>query len=64
MFEGLKELLNSPKPEAALLYGVTGSGKTQVFLHLINETGYIAYCLQTAMESPNNSSYSKIYWWD
>lgn len=33
-------------------------------LHLINETGYIAYCLQTAMESPNNSAYSKIYWWD
>lgn len=33
-------------------------------LHLINETGYIAYCLQTAMDSPNNSGYTKIYWWD
>ena len=33
-------------------------------LHLINETGYIAYCLQTAMDSPNNSGYTKISWWD
>ena len=38
VFDGLNELLNSGKPEAALLYGVTGSGKTQVFLHLINQT--------------------------
>ena len=38
VFDGLKTLLNSGKPEAALLYGVTGSGKTQVFLHLINQT--------------------------
>ena len=33
-------------------------------LHLINETGYIAYCLQTSMESPSNTGYRKIHWWD
>ena len=36
-FIGLSQLLNSDKPEAALLYGVTGSGKTQVYLKLIDE---------------------------
>ncbi len=36
-FEGLKEMLNSNSSAAALLYGVTGSGKTQVFLKLIDE---------------------------
>ncbi len=32
---GLQRLLQSGKPEAALLYGVTGSGKTEVYLRLI-----------------------------
>ena len=36
-YNGIKELLKSDKPEAALLYGVTGSGKTQVFLKLIGD---------------------------
>lgn len=36
-FDGLKEKLESEKPEVALLYGVTGSGKTSVFLKLVDE---------------------------
>ena len=35
---GLKELLNSNTPNAALLYGVTGSGKTQVMMRAIDRT--------------------------
>ncbi len=34
-YNKLSELYNSPKGEAALLYGVTGSGKTSVFLKLV-----------------------------
>lgn len=37
-YEGLEELLLSEGPAAALLYGVTGSGKTQVYLSLIRRT--------------------------
>lgn len=34
-FEGISELAESRKPAAALLQGVTGSGKTSVYIHLI-----------------------------
>ena len=36
-FEGLSALSKEEKPAAALLYGVTGSGKTQVYLRLIED---------------------------
>ena len=36
-FEGLSALTRTGKPAAALLYGVTGSGKTQVYIRLIQE---------------------------
>lgn len=36
VYEGLNELLNCSSAEAALLCGVTGSGKTSVYIHLID----------------------------
>ena len=36
-YAGLSALLSADEAQAALLYGVTGSGKTQVYLHLIRE---------------------------
>ena len=39
-YRGLLAAMKSPKPKASLLYGVTGSGKTLVFLKLIEQ------CLQ------------------
>jgi len=36
-YDGLSALLKGETPQAALLYGVTGSGKTQVYLHLIRD---------------------------
>lgn len=37
-FEGLDALARQEGPAAALLYGVTGSGKTQVYIRLIQQT--------------------------
>ena len=37
-YDGLVKLADSGKPAGALLYGVTGSGKTQVFIKLIEHT--------------------------
>lgn len=37
VYDGLLSLYQSGQPQAALLYGVTGSGKTAVFLRLIKE---------------------------
>lgn len=36
-FEGLSHLMEENKPHAALLYGVTGSGKTSVYIRLIQQ---------------------------
>ena len=37
VWEGLRALLRQEHPAPALLHGVTGSGKTQVYLHLIDK---------------------------
>ena len=35
-YEGITKLIDDNKPAGALLYGVTGSGKTSVFFHVIS----------------------------
>jgi len=37
VYDGLLALYKADKPEAALLHGITGSGKTAVYLHLIEQ---------------------------
>ena len=47
-YDGMAALMDEPKAQAALLFGVTGSGKTQVYLRLIAhalETGKSAIVL-------------------
>src|SRR5699024_571850 len=36
-YEDIKALYENEKNQTALLYGVTGSGKTQIYLHLIED---------------------------
>lgn len=36
--DGIRQLMEQDEPNVALLYGVTGSGKTQIFIKLIEET--------------------------
>lgn len=36
-YDGILALTNSDKPQAALLYGVTGSGKTTIYIRLIDD---------------------------
>ncbi len=38
VFEGIAELSDKNEPNVSLLFGVTGSGKTSVFMHLIKRT--------------------------
>ncbi len=38
VYSGLYELLDSQKPQVALLHGITGSGKTLIYLKLVQET--------------------------
>lgn len=37
VFDGMLQLMNSDEPKCALLRGITGSGKTSVFIRLIDE---------------------------
>lgn len=49
-YQGIRRLLDSGKPEATLLFGVTGSGKTQIYLKLIDDV--LAQCRSAIMLVP------------
>ncbi|MBQ8974675.1 MAG: primosomal protein N', partial [Oscillospiraceae bacterium] len=44
IYDGLLPSLKSGKPEAALLYGVTGSGKTSVYIRLVEQVLKMGRC--------------------
>ncbi len=68
VFNGIKNIIDSNKPSGALLYGVTGSGKTSVFLKLIEHTinaGKTAIMLVPEISlTPQMVGYFKSYFGD
>jgi len=65
-YSRLKEALESEKSATALLFGVTGSGKTQVFLKLVDDTvnsgkGVIVLVPEIALTPQTLSIFSRRY---